>query len=203
MPKGPNFQLPARLNSARGPSRLQPPQGNKSFVRPPSGLMQSWLLAKSGKQSRGESAGAGVDVLWVSPDKWAPRPAGRPGPLSPGRQHQQQKVPQPLGRLGRRPRPRPLAAQPSALPGGPAYLREAACPGEESSQGLRCGRSDLAPSPLARTPLLPPPLPLAARFSLQSPQPHGRPPDPRAPGKSLHRRAAARRRTAPGSAKQP
>lgn len=148
MPKGPNFQLPARLNSARGPSRLQPPQGNKSFVRPPSGLMQSWLLAKSGKQSRGESAGAGVDVLWVSPDKWAPRPAGRPGPLSPGRQHRQQTSP-PAPRPARPP-PAPSAPccpaqRPAGRPGLPPRSR---LPGRGKLPGAEVQTKRPSPEPL-------------------------------------------------------
>lgn len=145
-----------------------------------------------------------MGLLRVSRDKWAPRPAGRPELPPPAPQLQQQTSPPAPRPAWPPPAPSAPAAQPSALPGGPAYLREAACPGEESSQGLRRGRSDLAPSPLARTLLPPPPPPRAALF--RAPSRSGGHPTPGRLGKActaVPRRAAAPHRAAPGSAVQP
>lgn len=141
-----------------------------------------------------------MGLLRVSPDKWAPRPAGRPELPPPARQLQQQTSPPAPRPAWLPPAPSAPAAQPSALPGGPAYLREAACPGEESSLGLRRGRSDLAPSPLAHTLPPPPPPPRAARF--RAPSRSGGHPTPGRLGKACTaapRRAAAPHRAAPCS----
>lgn len=119
-----------------------------------------------------ESAGAGRKGAAVSPGEAGARPgwpAGRRAGERTGSQaagwrplHPQQSSFQTENKSSRdplpaRPPPAPhagsegessLSAQPSALPGGPAYLGEAACPGErEARSPISRGRSGGAPSP--------------------------------------------------------
>lgn len=201
LPECSNFHLAAQLSSARSPSRLQPPRKQELCVAP----------------ERPDAVPAIGKVREAEPEKARARewvccgflptsglrvpPAGRPELPPPAQQLQQQTSPPAPRPAWPPPAPSAPAAQPSVLPGGPAYLREAACPGEESSQGLRRGRSDLAPSPLARTLRLPPPPPppRAARF--RAPSRTGGHPTPGRLGKACT--AAPRCRAAPGSAEQP
>lgn len=158
--------------------------------------MQSWLMVKSGKQNRGKRGrGSGSAAGFSGQVGSTSRgPAGATAPLACSSSSKQ--VPQPLGRLGCRPRPQPLLSSPAPCPA--ARLTFAKLPARErKAHGLRRGRS--SPEPLsthaAAAAAAAAALPPRTALLLQSPQPHGRPPDPRAPGKSLHRRAAPPLRT--------
>ncbi|XP_047391205.1 translation initiation factor IF-2-like [Sciurus carolinensis] len=133
-------------------------------------------ISKVGGSQAGESAGAGKKGAAVSPreagSRWLAggrageltraladwRAAAAPLPLTEQLSNRKQvpRTPWPA-----RPPPAPHArsagvlgptAQPSVLSGDPAYLREAACPGERKARSsVRRGRSGGAPSLLART----------------------------------------------------
>lgn len=157
-----NLQHAAWLSSARSPFRLQPPRKQELCAAPerPDAVLAIGKVGEAEPEKARAREWMCCGFLRTS-ELRVPR-AGR-GCRPPAPQQTSPPAPRPA-----RPPPAPSApaAQPSVLPGGPAYLREAACPGEESSQGLRCGRSDLAPSLLART--LPPPPPPATRFRAPS-----------------------------------
>lgn len=139
------------------------------------------------------AAGRGAGALESEPAHWR---AGGRWPLHPQQssfqtENNSLRAPRPA-----RPPPAPQArstgvpgpsAQPSALPGGPAYLSEAACPGEGSAEPGEPRAKWQSPQPLART--------HAATAANRS---RSVPPDPGAPGKSPHRRpATAPHRAAP------
>lgn len=197
LPECSNLQHAAWLSSARSPSRFQPPRKQELCAAPerPDAVLGIGKVGEAEPEKARAPEWMCCGFLRTSGLRV---PRAGPGCRPSARQLRQQTSPPAPRPAWPPPVPSAPAAQPSVLPGGPAYLREAACPGEESSQELRYGRSDLAPSPLGTHTAA-----AAASHSLQSPQPHGRPRDPRAPGKSLHRRAAPRRRTAPGSAELP
>lgn len=195
------FQLPARSSAELSQKPFSPPapKETRALCGPPSGLMQSWPLAKSGKQSRRKRGrGSGPTAGFSGQVGSASRGPASRGCRPPARQLRLQTSPPAPGPALPPPAPSAPAAQPSALPSGPAYLREAACPGEECSRGAEVRTKRPSPSPLART-LRPPPR--AACF--RAPSRTGGHPTPGRLGKSLHRHAVPRRRTAPGSAEQP
>lgn len=166
--------------------------------------MRSGRLAKSVAAKLEKARARGERVLPSPREKRVPGPggpqAGAPasqparwragsGLSTPSRAAFKQKTSPPRAPLPARPPPAPHAGsagvpgpsiQPSALPSGPAYLREAACPGEkEAWSPVSRGRSGGAPSPWhARRHRRRQPVALSATR-------------PGAPGKSPHRRAAA------------
>lgn len=137
--------------------------------------MRSGRLAKSVEAKLEKARARGEKVLRSPREKRALGPAGRQagalaseparwraggGPSAPSRTAFKQKTSPPESPRAPRPaRPPPAphtrsagvpgpADQPSALPGGPAYLCEAACPGErEARSPVSRGRSGRAPSP--------------------------------------------------------
>lgn len=174
LPKFSNFQPAIPLNSAgkaplassprRKPELRAAPEPERPDAVPP--------VSKVGGSQAEESAGAGRKGAAVSPGEAGARPgwpAGRRAgertgsqaagwrPLHPQQSSFQTENKSPRDPLPARPPPAPhagsagessLSAQPSALPGGPAYLGEAACPGErEARSPISRGRSGGAPSP--------------------------------------------------------
>ncbi|MEJ1281459.1 hypothetical protein NN561_012409 [Cricetulus griseus] len=122
--------------------------------------MQSGRLAKSGKaepekaRARERSCRCCCCCGFLQTSGLRVPPAAVPLWLGTSRSKQ---VPQPLRSPDRRPCPRLPLPQPSALPGGPAYLQLGCLPGREGTlQGQRLGRSCRAPSLLARTQPPPP-----------------------------------------------
>lgn len=128
LPECSNFHLAARLNSARSPSRLQPPRKQELCVAP----------------ERPDAVPAIGKVREAEPEKARARewvccgflrtsglrvpPAGRSCRPLHGSSNSKQ-VPRPLGRLGCRPRPRPLL--PSPAPCRAARLTFAKLPARE------------------------------------------------------------------------
>lgn len=91
---------------------------------------------------------------------------------------------------------------PAQRPAGRPGLPSRSCrPGRGKLTGAEARTKRPSPEPLGSHAAVA--AAAATSRSLQSPQPLGRPPYPRAPGKSLHRRAPPCRRAAPGSAVQP
>lgn len=134
--------------------------------------MRSGRLGKSVEAKLEKARARGEKVLRSPREKQAPGPAGRQagaleselarwraggGPSAPSRTAFKQKTSPPRAPRPARPPPAPHtrsagvpgpADQPSALPGGPAYLCEAACPGErEARSPVSRGRRGGAPSP--------------------------------------------------------
>lgn len=188
-----------QLGDTRPAAPLSPaPQGNKSFVRLPSGLMQSRLLVKSGKQSR-RKRGCGRGAAAVSSgqvgaqSRRLPSPPSRPG-------HLLQQTSPPAPRAGRSATGRVLVSRcPSPAPCPAAGLTSAKPPARERGKLAGAGTWTKRPSPQPLGTYA-----AAASRSLPSDSPgqaYGRPPDPKAPGKRLQqpRRAAAPHRAAPSS----
>lgn len=195
LPECSNLQHTAWLSSARSPFCLQPPRKQELCAAPerPDVVLAIGKVGEAEPEKARAREWMCCGFLRTSGLR-VPR-AGR-GCRPPARQQTSPPTPRPA-----RPAPAPSApaAQPSDLPGGPAYLREASFPGRGKLTGAEVRTKRPSPKPLGTHAAAA----ATTSHSLQSPQPHGRPLDPRAPGKSLHRRAAPRCRTAQGSAEQP
>ena len=177
LPEFSNFHPSIPLNSARkAPLAFSPRRKPELCAAPePERPDAVRAISKVGGSQAGESAGAGRKGAAVSPGEAGARPgwpaggrAGeRTGSLAGGRAGDGPSAPQqssfqtenksPKDPRPAWPPPAPCArsagvpgpaAQPTALPGGPAYLREAACPGErEARSPVSRGHSGGAPSP--------------------------------------------------------
>lgn len=225
LPKFANFHPAIPLNSARKAPLASSPQRKPELCVAPEPKRPDTVPAfsKVGGSQAGESAGAGRKGAAVSPGEagaWRRWPAGGSadneqthadrlvagGPSTPSRAALDQKTTpaESPGPPGRSPFPTLArleslgpAAQPSALPGGPAYLSEASCLGEGSAEPGEPRAKRRSPQPLALTQ---PPQPRAGRAQCH--------PTPRLLGKArtaapppLHR--TVRSQAAPARARPP